>query len=223
MSYHSLKVYMNEVGFHASVPSPRELMSGNSSQTWYYSAARNEILIACLQSTKSYLDYFLTLSSSELFNFTIPDFLRLIYAILILSRFTSGCDAPTLDVGYMRKTANLGYYLDSLIFKTDSLITHDGAKERQDCIYLVRSLFQGSKLWYNRVIGETASAAFGETEIPELSFMDILPSILGRCVDLSGTEMGRCGMANDKEWLDLWSPDEVDSMALVEGNTGLGM
>jgi len=115
-----------------------------------------------------------------------------------------------------------------LISKTDELITltltHNGMKERQDCIYLVRCLFQGSKLWYNRVIGETASAAFGEAEIPELSFMDILPSILGRCVDLSGTERGRCVMKDDKEWLDLWCPEEDEfSMVLVEGNKAWGM
>lgn len=199
MSYHFLRIYISEVGFHASPPSPLELMSGQSSlKAWYFSSARNESLIACLQASKNYLDRFIELTPRQTIDFILPDYLRLVYAVLILGRFTTGCDCPVLDASYVRKTANMGYYLDKLIGKANDLIMLSPDGDVNDTFYHLRKLWEQSKQWFNEIAIDPACARECSLGQPELNFMDILPSAIGKCVDFSGTT-GKC----DERWTDM--------------------
>jgi hypothetical protein len=175
---------MNEVGFHAKVPEPFQIHSGQTTRAWYYSPARNESLVNCLQASKDFLDYVLALPSSEFLDFTIPEFICLIYGILVLGRFSTGCDAPCIDAEHMRKSSNLFYYLDSFISKTKTLVTYIGGKMKPDFILHLLRLFMGSKIWYSRIISELEPAGCSDASVSNMSFMNILPAIMGSCAEV---------------------------------------
>jgi hypothetical protein len=188
MSYHYLRIYIHEVGFHASPPSALELMTGGSTlRAWYHSNARNDSLIACLQAAKTYLDRFIEVSPRQMIDFTLPDFLRLVYAVLILGRFTTGCDCPVLDASSIRKIANLGYYLEKLIDKTDNLFMLCNG-EVNEAFSHMRRMWKQSKNWFDEIVKDPACARDCDIGRAELDFMDILPSAIGKCVDFSGTK-----------------------------------
>jgi hypothetical protein len=189
MTYYAAKIYVNEIGFHATAPSPLELMSGQSSRRpWYHAHARNESLIRCLEASVEYLDCVISLPSEEMLSFTLPDFVRLIYATLVLGRYTTGVDAPTLDAAHVRKTANLGYYLDALSGRTKALIRLAGDQGRRCYIHHLSRLFERLRVWYSQVINAPASADSYLLFAPELTFMQILPAATDCCVDISDTD-----------------------------------
>ena len=189
MSYYAAKIYVNEIGFHASAPTPLELMSGQSNRrSWYHAHARNESLIRCLEAAVGYLECFLSLPPEEVLNFTLTDFIRLIYTILILGRYTTGIDAPTLDAASARKTANLGYYLTALSNKTRNLSEVAYDSECNNYIWHLNKLFEQSKLWHNQVTTDPSTADSYFLFAPELTFMQILPAIIDCHVDLSGAD-----------------------------------
>jgi hypothetical protein len=189
MSYHFLRIYVNEVGFHASPPTTLELMTGGSTlRDWYHSSARNDSLIACLQAAKNYLDRFIELSPGQTISFTNLDYLRLVYAVLILGRFTTGCHCPVLDSSSIRKTANLGYYLDRLIDKADDLIILSTDGGINNTFFHIRKLWKHSKNWCDEIVNDPTCARDRTIGQAELNFMEILPSTIGSCVDFSETK-----------------------------------
>ena len=199
MSYHFLRIYIAEVGFHASPPSQLELMSGQSSpNAWYFSSTRSESLIACLQASKNYLNRFIELTPRQTIDFILPDYLRLVYAVLILGRFVTRCDSPVLDASYVRKTANMGYYLEKLIGRANDLIMLSPEGDVKDTFYHMRKLWEQIKEWFDEIMIDPACARECELGQPELNFMDILPSSIGKCVDVSRT-IGTC----DERWTDM--------------------
>lgn len=175
---------MNEVGFHAKVPSAGDLLSGQSAGAWYYSTARTESLITCLRASTEYLDYSLALSPEDFIDFTMDSLLRLMYGVLIHGRFATGCDAPCLDATQLRETSKLSYYLDSFVNKTESLL-----KSSQGYRYHIHKIFVGSKLWYEQMLAQLPLVGFDDCNLLKLEFMDILPSILGSCIIAPGTNL----------------------------------
>lgn len=185
VSLYSLQIYITEVGFHAAPPSPLDLMSEYYAQSWYYSTARSETIIKCLQATKNYLDFFLALPNEAILNFCLPDLFRLVYAVLVLGTFTTGCGSPTLDDAHMREASGMLYYLDGLNTKTSSMITHTGSEENRDYMWHMRCIFQKTKTWYSCIAAQSRSSGYLGLDSRYLSFMNILPGILGKCTDES--------------------------------------
>jgi hypothetical protein len=157
------------------------------------------------------------LPSQELLSFTLYDFVRLIYVVLVLGRFSSGCGSPTLDPGFMRESANFEHYIVQLICMTEPLIEFSEGEERVDYMWHVRRLFQASKACLDRVSSDIFS--LGTTE-PELAFMEIFPSIIGRCVDLSVTKYGCCTENGGMNMsFSEWPMSSVDpSLVMIGGN-----
>ena len=124
------------------------------------------------------------MASSEMLSLIFPDYLNLIYAVLILTRFTSGFDCPMLDRSQVRETANLGYYLRALIYKTEEYaIASESGGINKTCFYGMRSLWIKSKAWYDAIeVG--CSPANMLPEETRLDFMDILPSISGTNINV---------------------------------------
>jgi hypothetical protein len=207
MTYYSLRIYVNEIGFHARSPNPLDMVSGGYTlQAWYYSAARNECMMRCLEASKDYLDRFLSLPSRQIVNFTLPDFIRLVYSMLVLGAFASGLDAPTLDVAHVRQAANLDYYLDSLVDKTGKIIKAGNIGNCCDYMAKLNDLFTQSKVWYGQITNEPSAIGYCILGRADFSFMDIISTIIGRCVDFSGI----CSEGSDEQWTDLfaeWSGD----------------
>jgi hypothetical protein len=185
MAYQTNKIYLHEVGFHSSIPNHFD--SASSYRRWYFSSARSDALFACLQATKESLDRLLSLPSQELLSFTMYDFIRLIYTVLVLGRFSTGCDSPNLDRTESQSQASFEPYIVRLITMTEPLITVSEGEDRIDYMWHVRRLFQVSKVWIDQF--STGLPLTGLES--ELCYMDVLPSFdVYKVVDLSVSKYG---------------------------------
>lgn len=215
MAYQTNKVYLHEVGFHASIPNRFENVADY--QDWYFSSARSDALIACLQATRECLDRLLARPSEELLSFTIYEFVRLIYTVLVLGRFNIGCNSPTLDTTEIRRQASFEPYIIKLITMTDPLITVSEGEERMNYIWHLRRLFQASKVWLDQVSSGALSSQFSENE---LCFMSLLPATHGFThIDLAVSKYG-CPTEDGSICTTLadWETSVDPSMVMLEDN-----
>jgi hypothetical protein len=148
--YHT-QIYINELGLHSSPAAKTELRPDitPSRNSWYQSLERSESIIRCLQATREYLDHFLALPSENICHITTPEFLHLIYAVLILGSLATTCHTPSLDNAHIHVFANFEYYIHALSRKTVQAIaaTNMSCITHQHMINL-RHIWQQSKPWY---------------------------------------------------------------------------
>jgi hypothetical protein len=186
-----LKIYAAEVGLHANAPLALDLIVTDDQQNpWYYSPFRHSLLLDCLQITKAYLEYFVSLPAVEILNLCTTDLLRLLYAILILGRFSVNLDAPLLDAEIMHTAANLDYHLAALSGQLRQTLASIGHPPQHHLWYLLQMCQQSCK-WYN-------AASAGQTSIHEdlfsenLQRLDAIPvEAASPCVDIPGLQ-GDC-------------------------------
>jgi hypothetical protein len=101
----------------------------------------------------------------------MPDFLHLIYAVLILGTFATDCDAPQLDGPHIHKIADFENYINSLSHKTRQAIAMTPQADRtHEHMKNLHHLWQSSRIGY-----EVAGGGL------DLSFMDIFTTIIKRC------------------------------------------
>jgi len=210
LKFYNLRIYVNEIGLRATKPPDTEMLSNS----WYYSAPRNESMIRCLQNTKAYLDQYILLSSDELSNLNMTDYISLVYAILVLGAFGTGAfDSQTLDMSQMKQTANLDYYLDALSAQALQLlaVSEPGSNNFVSHIY---DLFQSTKVWNAKMVRDpTPTDLF--VGCPTFSFMEIIPTVIARCVDFSVNfsksdvssvvESGLSEVGSDEQWSEMLS------------------
>jgi hypothetical protein len=183
MTYYSYRIYVNEIGFHAkraSWDTVATIVSDHPS--WYFSAARGESLRCALRAAKEYLDCFLELTTDQLHSFMVSDWVRLIYAMLIIGAFMGRLDAPTLDIIEARAKADVKGYLQALITKLDCLAISSSGDDRNPYLshvtslfYFYRSRFQLSETWLEDEAGVCSATDF--------SFAEIMPVIVKKCLD----------------------------------------
>jgi hypothetical protein len=210
MRFYNLRIYVNEIGFRATKPSDMEIMSSTINlRSWYYSASRNESLIHCLQASKDYLDQYLSLTSEDISNFVLTDFMYLVYAVLLLGAFATGdCDSEVLDVAHIKQTANLDYYLDALSDQALHLISvsKSGSNNYMSHIY---GLFQQSKVWYSQMVEDPTPIGLRAVGRLGFSFMEIIPTVMARCIDFSGltsdVSSGLSEASIDEQWSEMLS------------------
>jgi hypothetical protein len=187
LRFYNLRVYINEIGLHVVRPSGKEIMA----HSWYYSTPRNESLIRCLQATKGYLDRYLLLTSEEMANLNMTDYIQSVYAILVLGAFAAGSyDSDTLDCINIEQTASLDYYLDALSAQALQLLAVSEPSSNNYISHLY-SLFQQSKVWYSQLVKDPKPIGMCINRRQTFSFQDIIPTIMARCVDFSGTVSSR--------------------------------
>jgi hypothetical protein len=185
-----------------------------SPASWYFAAARNESLIRCLQATKEYFDRYLLLTSDDLSSLNITDFIPNIYAVLILGAFAAGAyNSPSLDVASIKQTANLDYYLDALSAQALQVlaVSPPGSNTYMSHVY---DLFQQSKIWYAQLAKDPNPVGI-ITGRPTFSFMEIIPTIMARCVDMSkfgsesdissGVDSRLSEIGSDVQWSEMLS------------------
>ncbi|KAL2068223.1 hypothetical protein VTL71DRAFT_16321 [Oculimacula yallundae] len=199
MSFHHLRIYVNEVGFHATLPPELDLISRIAAPSWYHSAARNDCLMRCLKASKTYLDHFLTLSDREISDFVTTDLLQVVYATLILGTFSTGLDAPTLDQHKVRQVANLDYYLNSIGVRFTRLIA---SRDSAANIYMnhFSVLFETSKMWYSQMVHDPSPSGS-----PRFYFTDIIATMTGRCADFVPVEAISETSSEDHQWTEMLS------------------
>ena len=236
MKYYSLRIYVNEIGLHAAKPSELEPLS----TSWYYSTARNEILIRCLRNTKEYIDRYLLLTPADLASLNLTDYISLVYVVLVLGAFSTGAyDSQILNSADMKATVNLDYYLDALSAQALQLlaVSEPGSNNFVSHIY---HLFQQSKIWYSQIVRDPTPVGLSITGKPTFSFMEIIPRIMVRCVDFSvtfasaksdvslgggegGGGSGLSEVGSDEQWSEMlssWAANQDLSNMVLD--TGMG-
>lgn len=201
-----VRIHINEVGFHASALPQDELLSPQlKARSWYYSSARSESLIRCLQASKDYLDRFLSLSSEDILNGLLPDVLGLVYTVLVLGTFAVRIDTPSLDVLELREMANYEHYLNALVVKTTNIRALIGPAGSNDYLQHVHVLFLQTKVWYAQILADPTAEAFSDVRRPGFSFTDLISTIVTRCIDF-GTAASLAGSTtSDEQWTELLS------------------
>ncbi len=185
MTYSTLRIYIHEVAFYACPPSAREIFSDHFNyRTWYSSQTRCESLISCLEAAKKSLDYWLSMSSDDVLSLTFPDYLSLVYAVLVLAQFVSGLDCPMIDCAQVSECTNLGYYLSALILKTEewTIATHCDDTDNT-CFSIMKSLWLNCQAWYDALLAGGSSEVLLLAEM-QLDFMSILPSIASTDINI---------------------------------------
>jgi hypothetical protein len=147
------------------------------------------------------------------------DFIRLIYTVLVLGRFSIVCDSPNLDIADIRRQASFEPYIVKLITMTEPLITVSEGEDRIDYMWHVRRLFQVSKAWIDQISSGSQSASL-ETEFCS-RHMDVLTSCdVYKAVGLSASRYG-CPAEDGGIFTPLadWGSTYVDpSLVMLEGN-----
>ncbi|KAH6715454.1 hypothetical protein DL95DRAFT_460915 [Leptodontidium sp. 2 PMI_412] len=215
LSFYNLRIYVNEVGFHATAPPEPDLLSSLSAPLWYHSIARNDCLMRCLKATKTYLDQFLALPDSVISSMVTFDLLQLVYAVLILGSFSSGFDAPTIDQEQVRQLANMDYYLNAVSARFARLVSiQDPAANSYK--HHMNTLFQTSKQWYIQMVTDPTPSGS-----PRFIFKDIIGTITGRCADFSTVcEMSEA--ASEDQWTEMlseWAASSLDPSLIATDST----
>lgn len=212
ISFYRLRIYINEVGFHASPPSDEDAMSDQSClQSWYYSQERNDCLVSCLAATKEYLDQVLSLSDNNFLDFTLIKFIYLIYAVEILGSFATKYNDRMINAIHVQKSTDFDYYIDGLSEKLlRSIAATKGPSANPYLSHLI-DLFQRSKVWYAQMQLDPAKVDYCALGRPEYTFMEIMPMLVSRCMDFSIVGKSSCGSPNsDQMWTELMSESSLD-------------
>lgn len=224
MAFLHINIYINEIGLHATRPDPVQSIADaqSSCREWYYAVARTDTLVAYIESAKKYLDAYLRLPKGEVFQNTILEEIKLVYAILVVGRFTSGVDSPFLDASYLRETAKLGHYMSALIERLNEIITFQGnGRERIDYFWQFRRIFQHTKNWYEEQVRGgffTTLETNGLPDCTDLSFMEILEMDPNPQYACPPEFVGAAPIAEDELWtvamLEAWPTATLDPRAI---------
>jgi hypothetical protein len=196
----------------------------STQRSWYYSPARNESLVRCMQAAKDYLTHALSIPSAHYHNLSCAEIIRLVYAILIIGAFATSVDAPTLDRVHTRETTDLNNYLNALIAKVEEVSPKQGDPHNMHMSHLSNLLLH-YKLWFEQIANDPMGIGSGIIERPGFSFADIMPTIMKKCLDWD--EMVNSGLEmmseKDEGWEDIltgWNPSLEPSTMSVDNSLG---
>ncbi|RDL34975.1 uncharacterized protein BP5553_06906 [Venustampulla echinocandica] len=202
MSYYFVRIYVNEIGFHAKPHPPSDILPALAARRlWYYSTSRNESSMHCVQSSKTYLDHFLSLPDIESLDLVLPDIFRTVYAISIIGAFVTALDAPALDHVKVRELADLDKYLDAVITKTEGLAPKEIEQDHNSWMSNLSLLFQCYKDWFHQILNDPS--VIGNFAIGRLqdSVAGILPLTMEQCINFTGLIEGHDW--SDVHWEDI--------------------
>lgn len=208
---------MNEVGFHASPPSDEDVISDQSClQSWYYSQERNNCLVSCLTATKENLDHVLSLSENDFLDFTLIEFISLFYAVEILGSFATKYNDQLMDAIVVQKPADFDLYINSISEKLLRVIAATKGQLANPYLGHLYSLLQQSKIRHAQTqLGPVKAGCFALGR-PEYTFMELVPTIISRCTDVSF--MGKSSynrLTSDQMWTELISGTSLDPSFLT--------
>jgi hypothetical protein len=175
LTCYNLKIYIHEIGLHAIAPPPMQGISNEQScRSWFSSMARTDTLLACLEAAKEYLDLYINLGMSEMRGNTIVEEVKVVYAFLVLGKFCSGVNTPHLEPLHLRKSANIEYYMDALVARTDKLIVTVNGIEQRNYFWHFRTLFKYSRVWYQQQIQGDFFTTLQSDGVPDCMDMNLL-------------------------------------------------
>jgi hypothetical protein len=212
---------VNEIGFHAKKTTWDSMSEAASNPPWYLATVRNDFLLRAMHAAKDYLDRFLGLSKPQLNDLIVSDWIRLIYAVLVLGAFAGQLDAPTLDLTYARGIADVQEYLRALITKLGGVAPSSSETEENPYLSHVTGLFYYYYHHYqSRFEIAQSYAASGKVHagVPDFSFTEVLQIKVKKCADWEEDPMQVVPLQSfPHDWdqiLESW-PDTLDPSAIT--------
>ena len=148
--YYGTCSYVHEVILH--VDAENSIMDDpvneqSKQSTWRSSTVRMDLLFGCMETTKTFLDYFLSLPQSEIEVGTIMDFSRLTYNMLVLGKLSLG---PGLgfDDDAIKRSANLRYYFTLFDKHMDDILASQGGIPQRNVYFHFKRIFNNTKSWF---------------------------------------------------------------------------
>jgi hypothetical protein len=143
LRFHYLRTYLYEIAFHTDATAQASLDTNN----WYHSTTRTSTLLSCLFASKAYVEHIINLPTDSLLSLSLVDYTCLVYCVLVLGCFATPDGAFSLTLSTFQELANLQYYLDALVAKTNAIIVTGTAP---GYLFHFNFLFKDTNEWYAR-------------------------------------------------------------------------
>jgi hypothetical protein len=216
MAYYHLRTFVNEVGFHQIALSPLDSISNQvTSDEWYSSITRSELLISCLNAAKDYLERYISLPTESLFSSSFADYAKLVYNVLILRLFQTWAkdDNLPMDAANLQSSTNMAPYMEALVRKFESM-----SKIGSDC-----GLIEDYTVWLAELFRsyqgqgqeKTGARLIASKSYPDMSVMQIAPFFASptpvhlSSYDSSSSVSPRSQDNSERSWADVffeWTP-----------------
>ncbi|MCJ1389439.1 hypothetical protein MMC18_002296 [Xylographa bjoerkii] len=147
-AFHFTNMELNSIALRMPAPSPPPNSSLAPPST------HHSILLACLESGKSYLDTLLALPAASYRHFAFTEWTRLPYVLVLISRLSF--PHPThaalhWDPRLAHDRLRLDLYLESLCYRMQAITTYAGpAQPIPDFFASMKILLERTRRWYER-------------------------------------------------------------------------
>lgn len=171
LAYHNTNIYLYEISLRTE-SSPRASLLSPTHGLDSYPHVRLNLLLSCLEATKSCLDYVLQLPRELCAKNTTQEMGYLAHAITVLIKLAFSKHAG-LDSTSLREACNVNYYVDAISAHVASTgkETEDG---QLDSVSAQRAVGERLKSWYERAeIFEQAGTPEDLKDMSPLQFVKI--------------------------------------------------
>ncbi|MCJ1458354.1 hypothetical protein MMC28_008726 [Mycoblastus sanguinarius] len=152
LAYDSVCIYLYEVSLHVTSP-PRQVPENGGFNQPQSSTALTNLLVGCLEATKTFLDNYLELPAHVVERHSMLEKGYLSHAIVVLIKIAFST-TPGIESLQMRKACNVTYYLDALarLARTIGGISSETAEaDHRDSFWQFYEISMRIKAWYERM------------------------------------------------------------------------
>lgn len=163
MSYTFVDMELHSVGIR---------MGASSTSSTQANRYRFDLLLSCLEAGKAYLDTVFAAPSLHYRLFSIIEWMRLPYVLIIISKLSLPSDSYTdshWDIRSAQEQVRLDLYLESLCYRMSSITTFNGASQpHPDFPLSLKIILVRTRHWYMRktrfanISGFATTAASGD-------------------------------------------------------------
>ena len=147
LAYDNTCIHLHRFTLHLSPD--KSPSTSQDSELYIHSGARMNILIGCLEATKSLLDRYLQLSQHIIEHHSMLEKGPVAHALLVLIKLAF-CTNPGHEPFPLRQACNVRYYLDTLGSHIGGISTIPANAEHRDQFQMFRMIAERVKAWYER-------------------------------------------------------------------------
>jgi hypothetical protein len=155
MACHFANIYAHEMNLvnPFTKKAPEAVTTTSSTSELFISSIRLDVLLACLDATKRFCEGFLTLPTQEYRHMSFIQWSGLIYAIVVLYKFSLGLpQVPEWDVSVARSAINIEMFLETLYARMHSVSESDPTNlEKTDLFSMMGLILENVKQTYDRL------------------------------------------------------------------------
>ena len=147
LAYDRICIHLHQVSLHVFPDKGPSTISNH--ELHKHSSIRINLLIDCLEVTRSFLDRYLQLSPHTVEHHSMPEKSSVALAILILIKLAF-CTDTGPEPFPLRQACNVPYYLDALGAQVGSISVTSAHAEHHDSFHKSKVVGERIKAWYER-------------------------------------------------------------------------